>query len=250
MIDILAPAGPYRAAVAELPLSARLIDAAANAIVVVPGGGRWVDVVREAAETGALAVVVADPELVPAADVRDLAERTRIPVIVERPLLRMDVAADARATHGGGERWAAPHALVLEGGASEARLGVVARDAVGWARVLTGSAPTLLAADRGLAVMDGAGVPVSVSVVTTRRPGGGWIRAQALGVVVTDVEIEGRVFRVSSSSAAGRLILPTRFESSERLALRRALSAVAAGDVSGDLAELAADTALAESILA
>ena len=98
MIDVFAPAGAYRGAIAELPLSARAAESASGAIVVVPGGNDWVDAVREAVENGALAVVVADPAAAPTAEVRRLAEGTRIPVIVERPLLRADVAADARVT--------------------------------------------------------------------------------------------------------------------------------------------------------
>ena len=216
---------------------------------MVPGGNDWVDGVREAVEDGALAVVVADPGLVPVAEVRRLAAEVRIPVIVERPLLRADVAADARATREGDAGWAAPHVVVLDGAASAARLGVIARDAVGWARTLTGQALTFVSSDRGLALLDAAGVAVAVSVVATRRPGRGWVRAQALGTVVTDVEVEGREARVTSSTEAGRLIRPTRFESSERLALRRAIEAIAAAEHPADLDELLSDTAVAEHLL-
>ena len=127
---------------------------------------------------------------------------------------------------------------------------MIARDAVGWARTLTGQALAFGSADRGLALLDAAGFAVAVSVVATRRPGRGWVRAQALGTIVTDVEVEGREARVTSSSAAGRLILPTRFESSERLALRRAIEAIAAADRPADLEELVSDTVLAEQLLA
>ena len=44
-------------------------------------------------------------------------------------------------------------------------------------------------------------------------------------------------------------MLPTRFESSERLALRRAVAAAAAHDQPGDLADLIADTEPVEGIL-
>ena len=67
MVD---PAGRYRAAVAELPLSARLATEAAGAIVVVPGDAGWVDAALAAAAAGAAAVVVARPALAPAADLR------------------------------------------------------------------------------------------------------------------------------------------------------------------------------------
>lgn len=245
MIDVIAPAGPYRAAVAELPLSARPAASAAGSIVVVRGERNWMDAVRAAADDGALAVVVADPVTAPPEEVRRLIEAARIPVIVERPLLRADVAEDARRSRDG----APVHVVVLDGAASAARLGVIARDAVGWARTLSGHALTLVSADRGLALLDAAGVGVTVSVVATRRPGGGWLRAQALGPVVTDVEVEGREARVSSATPAGRVIRPTRFESSERLALRRAIEAVAAPDRPTDLADLLVDVLLAEHLV-
>ena len=69
---------------------------------------------------------------------------------------------------------------------------------------------------------------------------------QALGEVITDVEVEGRAGRLATASAAGRLVAPARFESSERLALRRALAAVAAHTTPTDLDDLAADTDLVE----
>jgi hypothetical protein len=250
MIDVVAPAGRYRAAVAELPLSARLGESAAGALVVVSGGPGWADASRAAVEEGALAVVVADPVLAPAADVSHLAERTRIPVVLDRPLLRTDAAADARATREGEGGWSAPRTIVLDGAASAARLGVVARDAVGWGRVLTGQSLSVMAADRGLALLQtSAGLTVTLAVVAAQRPGGGWVRAQALGEVITEVDVEGTESRVATVTAAGRLALPRRFESPERVALRRAIAALDAGDLPGDLAELVADTQAVERIM-
>jgi hypothetical protein len=117
--------------------------------------------------------------------------------------------------------------------------------------VLAGQALSLIAADRGLALLEtDAGIAVTLSVVATRRPGRGWVRAQALGEVITDVSVEGREASVTTATRAGRLILPTRFESSERLAVRRALVALEGGDAPDDLAELVADTEQAERTLA
>ena len=97
MIAVVAAAGAYRAAVAELPLSARLGAGPSGAVVVVPGDPGWVDAVRGAEEAGARAVLVADPEPAPVDQLRLLAQRTRIPVALERPLLRADAAADAQS---------------------------------------------------------------------------------------------------------------------------------------------------------
>ncbi len=250
MIAVVAPAGAYRAAVAELPLSSRLGDRPSGAVVVVPGDPRWVERVRAAEEAGARAVVVADPEPAPVDEVLLLAQRTRIPVVLERPLLRADATADAQSARAAQAGTVPPRAVVLDGAASAGRLSVIARDAVGWGRVLAGQAPTLVSADRGLALLETAdGTVLTLSVVATRRPGRGWVRAQALGEVLTEVEVEGRASSIAVATAAGRLALPVRFESSERLALRRAVAAVEAHDRPSDLVDLIADTEAVEGIL-
>jgi hypothetical protein len=249
MISVVAAAGAYRAAVAELPLSSRLGDRPSGAVVVVPGDAGWVDAVRRAEEAGARAVVVADPEPAPLDEVRLLAQRTRIAVVLERPLLRADAAADAQSARAA-QDGTAPRVIVLDAAASAQRLSVITRDAVGWGRVLAGRAPTLVSGDRGLALLETAdGTALTLSVVATRRPGRGWVRAQALGEVLTDVDVEGRASSIAVATAAGRFVLPTRFESSERLALRRAVAAAAAHDQPGDLADLIADTEPVEGIL-
>lgn len=249
MIPVLAPAGAFRAAVAELPLSARLGDRPSGAIVVVPGEPGWVHRVRAAEEAGASAVVVADPEFAPAAELRLLSDGIGIPITIERPLLRVDAVADAQAglePQGAGRS----RSIVVDGAASALRLAAITRDAVGWGRVLAGQPPALVSADRGLALLDtGAGVAVALSVVSTRRPGRGWLRAQALGEVLIDAEVEGRSCTVAVSTAAGRVILPTRFESSERLAVRRAVAALEADDRPADLADLLTDSEPVEEIL-
>ena len=262
MIAVVAPTEAYRAAVAELPLRTRLGDQAAGAVVVVPGETGWVHRVVVAAEAGARAIVVADPEPAPVAELRQLAERIRVPLVVERPLLRADAALDATAARARAVGVARPRAIVLDGGAPAARLDVVARDAIGWGRVLAGHAPVLRSADRGLALLEAPdGIALALSVVATRRPGRGWIRAQVLGEILTAVDVEGRGCRIAVSTAGGQMIAPTRFESSERLAVRRALEAVdafeavQAGAADGadarpdDLSDLIADTESVEQIL-
>jgi hypothetical protein len=250
MIAVHTTLAAYRAAIAELPLRTRLGDSPAGAIVVVPGDAGWVDAVLAAAEAGAAAVVVADPALAPAADVRELADRMTVPVVVERALLRPDVADAARAARADSGAVAHPRAVVLDGAAPEALLGVVTRDAIGWGRVLAGQTPSPTAGDGLLALLETpAGTPVTLCLVTTRRPGRGWVRAQVLDEVTTEVSIEGRESRVVTATASGRLTAPTRFESSERLALRRAVDAMDAGGRPDDLAVLAVDTDVAERVV-
>jgi hypothetical protein len=246
---VFAPAGAYRAAVAELPLSARLADAPSGAIVVVPGGPGWVDGASAAVSAGAVAVLVAGVGFESSADLRRLAE-AGIPIIIERPLLRTDAAADAVAARTAASSEMSPRIIVAEAAASRARLAAAMQDAVGWLRILAGETPTLVAADQGLVLLEAsAGISATLTSVATGRPGAGRIRVQALGEVITDVEVEGRATYVTTASAAGRLIAPQRFESSERLALRRALEAVAGHTVPADLDDLLADAALVERLL-
>lgn len=251
MISVVTRAEHYRAAIAELPLRTRRGAGVAGSLVIVAGEPGWVDAVGAAAEAGAAAVVVADPAFAPAVDVRLLADRMRVPVIVERPLLRADIAADARDARARFGARAAHRAIVVDGAAPVARLSAVARDAVGWARELAGQAPSVITADRGLALLQSHdGIAATLCVTATRRPGRGWVRAQVLGEVISEVSVEGRESIVATVTAQGRLIAPTRFESSERLAVRRAVAALEGGVASVDLADLAGDTEAAEAMAA
>lgn len=255
MTAVLAPAGRFVTAVAELPLRTRAADRAAGAIVVVPGEKDWVDAGIAAAEAGATALVIADPPLSTAADIRRIASVVGVPVIVERPLLRPDVTALARTGDAGAIRAGAtdrpgPRILLAEAAASRVRLPAVARDAIGWLRVLAGESLSVVAADGGLALLETTGgIAATLTVVADARSSTGRIRARALGEVITEVELEGSAARVVSASARGRLISPIRFESSERLALRRAVAATEGAESPEDLAELLADTQLVEAIL-
>lgn len=245
-VGVVDPTGRYHAAVAELPLSTRRAERASGAIIVTAGTAGWVDVALAASAAGAAAVVVADPDFVPSAELRRLEVGLDIPLILERPLLRADAARDAAD----GRADAAPRVLVADGAASAARLRSVSRDAVGWLRVLAGDGLAVVAADGAFALLEtGGGLAATLSITVTARPGRGWIRAHALGETITDVEVDGRAARVATASRAGRLASPIRFESSERLALRRAISAMTASDRPDDLRELLADTELVERML-
>lgn len=246
VVGVVDSTGRYHAAVAELPLSTRRAERASGAIVVTASTAGWVDAALAASAAGAAAVVVADPDFVPAAEMRRLEQGLDIPVIVERPLLRADAARDAADGRGG----AVPRVLVADGAASEARLRSVARDAVGWLRVLAGDRLAVVTADGAFALLETeGGAAAALSITITSRPGRGWIRAHALGETITDVDVDGRASRIATASSAGRLTSPIRFESSERLALRRAVSAVTASDRPEDLRELLADTELVERML-
>lgn len=244
-VAVVAPVGRFRAAIAELPLSARLADDVAGAVVVLGGATGWVDAALEAAASGAIAILVADPAVVPADGLRLLADELRIPLIIERPLLRHDVAQAAAA----GRQGAAARALSADAGAGAARMSAVRRDALGWLRVLAREPLAVVGGDRELTLLRTAsGIPVTLSVAPSERPRGGWIRAEALGETRTDVRLEAADVRVTTSTRAGVLIAPTLFESSERLAVRRAIESLTAADLAPDLDDLRADAALAEAI--
>ncbi len=244
MIAVVADAAGYRAAIGELPLSTRRAERPAGAIVVVPGIG-WVDGALQAAAAGAAAIVIADPEATSAAEVRRLDGAIGVPVVVERPLLRRDVVDTAI----GGREGAPASLLTVDGAAGSARFAVVLRDAVGWLRVLGGGALAVRSAGAGPVLLETHdGTVAALSVAMTAR-GPGWIRAQALGEVLTDVEVEAGAVLVATSSRAGRLVAPVRFESSERLALRRALAAMEASAQPPDIAEIRADAEIAEECM-
>lgn len=246
MIGVVAPAGAYRVAVAELPLSTRLVGVAEDAIVVVSGSAGWLDAAMKAAAEGAAAVVVTDPSFVSAADLHDLRSSLDVPVILERPLLRSDLAHAALEARAG----AMPQVLAADGGAPGARVACVVRDAAGWLRVFAEG--ELAVADGGgsLSILEASGgVAATLSIVETARAGRGWIHVQVLGETVSDVEVEGHSARISTSTRTGKLIAPTLFESGERLALRRAVEALRAPEHPSDLHDLIADTAIAEELL-
>jgi hypothetical protein len=236
----------YRAALAELPRSARAADLPGGAVVVVPGDPGWVDATKAAVAAGAVAVVIAQPAFVPAGSIRRLADEVGIPVVVERALLRPDVGEDAAS----GRNGAAARLLVADGAARAAQVPVVAREAVGWLRALASAKLTMVGAAGSFSMLESdAGVPATLSIVATSRPGGGWIHVQALGEVITEVEVEEDDAQVATATAAGRLIAPPRYESSARLALRRALAAVTDRQEMQDLRGLAEDTDLVEQML-
>lgn len=242
----------YRVAVAELPASTELAASVAGSIVVVPGGGAWWTAASEAIGAGAAAIVVAGPGRAPVDAIDALiAVAGSVPVVVERPLLRSDVVRDVSAVIADP---AATGALVVECHAPAAALPVALREGVGWARVVSGSPLARRTSEssggRVLALLaSGSGVPVSL--VAAAQPGAPALgRARITTIAARRLEVDADLQTVvTATDAGGDRILPARFEGRERVALRRAVAALGAGDRPADLADLRHDTLLAEALL-
>lgn len=245
-VGVWAELPAYRAATAELPVSARAVAHAEGALAVVDGSGRWWSAALSAIAAGAVGVVVARPERMPEPGLDELAA-SGAPIVVERPLLRADMAAR------GALEGVRPAFVTVECHAPA--LTTVLRDALGWGRAIA-DAPLVLrqaessAHGRSLALLESpAGVAVSVvATVQAGAPGGGRIRVTAVGDRLIEVDGGVGTLRVTTSDADGRRVAPRRWESSERLALRRAIEAVATGSAPEDLEELQHDERLAGAI--
>jgi hypothetical protein len=250
----------YVAAVAELPLSAALAGDVDGAVVVVPGSGNWWQGMMAARHGGAAAVVIADPRVVPHEVLASGSWPGGIPVIVERPRLRPDVVADAvRARRGSPAR-----IVTVECAAPSAGLDAAIRDGLGWVRSLAQGPLTLrssVATEHGrVALLDSAGtagasIPATLAATTMAAAGpgaaGGLLQVLALGEVRTDVTVDqpAGLTRLETSTEVGVLRAPERFESSARLALRRALEGCSTGEPTPDLDELLEDIRLMEALL-
>ncbi|RDV09056.1 hypothetical protein DXK94_15415 [Arthrobacter sp. RT-1] len=241
----------YAAAVAELPVSAALAEDMRGAVVVVPGAGDWWQGMLAARAGGASAVVLADPAMLQEDALASYAWPGDIPVIVERPRLRPDVAADAvRARRGSPARL-----VTVECAAPVAGLDGAILDGFGWARSLAGTPLALragMSTPQGrMALLDsegGGSVPTTVlGTPVGGHHGGGLLHVLALGEVRTEVTVDqpAGLTRVEAFTGEGALRAPERYESSARLALRRALDACLSGKQEADLDELLQDMALA-----
>ncbi|HKP07890.1 MAG TPA: hypothetical protein VJU58_11620 [Microbacterium sp.] len=242
----------YRTAVAELPESAIASPDVEGAIAVVPGGDAWWVAASEAIAAGAAAVIAAQPAVGPIEALDALASLAgAVPVVVERPLLRADMVAAVGASI---EELPAPGALVVECHAPARSLGPALRDAIGWARVIarTPLAPRTTESwgGRVLALLDSEqGSAVSIAAaVQPGAPSPGRLRITSIAATRVEVDADLATI-VAVTDATGRRILPTRFESSERVALRRAISAIRTAERPSDLADLRYDTGLAATLL-
>lgn len=257
----------YAVAAAELPRSVRVSDSPLGAIVTLVGEGRWDLGVEKACAAGAAAVIVDSPAAGSAGLDLDLVVElsSRMPVVLARPRLRSDVASDALAARGlapearAAEGLGGPARISIDCVASTAGYGSILCDAVGWARTLAGVPLEIASAgDTGqsltaLLLSDsraGASSP-AVTILAARRENGiEWLRAEVVGATRTEVVVQGRMHsaEVERADAEGRLRLPTRFESSERLALRRAIAAVRNGSLPADADQLRSDARVASAL--
>jgi len=246
----------YVAAVAELPVSAALADDARGAVVVIPGSGNWWQGMLAARSGGASAVVLADPAVLPREAFVSSPWPGDVPVIVERPRLRPDVVADAVAAR----RGSPARIITVECTAPAASLDAVILDGFGWARSLAQSPMRFqagIATARGrMALLDcdslDGGAPPATLVGTAAGGlhAGGLLQVLALGEVRTELTVDqpAGLTRLETSTEQGALRAPERYESSARLALRRAVEACSECPVT-DLDELLEDMALTWALL-
>jgi hypothetical protein len=254
---VLAALPAYLAAIAELPLSAELTDDVSGAVAVVPGSGDWWQAMLAARAGGAAALVLADPALLPREAVASHPWPGGIPVIVERPRLRPDVVADAVAAR----RGSPARIITVECAAPASGLEAVIRDGVGWARSLARGPLKLkagTATSRGrMALLEfgtrenGPGPATLVGTAAGGLDAGGLLQVLALGEVRTELTVDqpGGLTRLETSTEEGALRAPERYESSSRLALRRAIEARSEGKPAKDLGELLEDMALTWALL-
>lgn len=246
----------YRAAVAELPVSAALTRSSRGAVVVVAGTGRWWRQALAARAGGAAAIVIADPRNVPPEAQEALRALKDIQVIVERPRLRPDLVADAARGRGG----VPAGMVVVECAASAAELDGVITDGFAWARVFAGGPLSLLSgsatAHARVALLEpreGSGPAVTLAANLEAGQGrGGLLRILALGQVRSEVTIDqpAGLTRLETSTEEGTMLAPPRFESSARLALRRALDAGSSNEALSDLPDFLDDCTLAQDLAA
>jgi len=229
-------ASAFRAAVAELVPRVRLGDAP-GCVAIVDGDAGWV--YRLADVAGAAGAVVVEPD--PAsAEAHALVASLPFPVVVLRHRLRPDVVADAVGP--------VPRHVTVDAWGGRADAARLLRDAVGWARVLAGGPLAPLArADTPAATTLALDGPAAASVTCSGAGGvGGALVATALDARRMQVRVDSatRLAEVAFEDDTGRRVRPPRRESAERLALRRILDAIEAGERPDDLLHLAADDRL------
>lgn len=249
MIGVCASIGAYRIAAAELPLSTRLTAEVADAIVVIGGDRRWERSAHAAFDDGAAAVIVSDPSAVDDDECRRLEEvADGRPIIVDRPLLRTDLARTASVAG------TPPHYVAVDLAVASARRALVIREAAGWMRVLVGGRYDVQRVDSTafsrLALVQREDTTVTGVLTATTIDGadeGAWIRAVSVAETRVEVVIDeaGARKSVEIATADGVRRAAPNFEANERLTLRRALDAVATVQTATDLAELRSDAAVA-----
>ena len=152
--------------------------------------------------------------------------------------------------------------VTVECAAPAAGLEAVIRDGLGWARSLVRGPLTLqvvrATAQARIALLDSggpAGGAIPVTLGATAAAGlhaDGLLQVLALGEVRTEVTVDQQagLTRLETSTEDGTLRAPERYESSARLALRRAIEAQSSGQPGTDLDELLEDMSLTRAVLA
>ncbi|RFA08173.1 hypothetical protein B7R54_02270 [Subtercola boreus] len=243
---------PYRQALGGLGRSAGLVAGARGAVTALAGGAGWPGLLEAAARAGAASAVVDNPVAVPGPALAALLSLP-FPVVLERRYLRPDLCDAAVRARAG----VPPRAIVVECAGGEAETAGLLGDGIGWARVFAGGELVVRSVGRqagGLvALLDGPGMlPVTVLSTRLQAPGAaGLLRVGLLGETRSDVTIDpvAGVADVDTATAAGTFRAAPRYESSTRLALRRALGAAVSGEPVADLREWMHDSALAAALL-
>lgn len=221
-----------RTAVAELPGSLLAVGADEHPEIGVARG-------RAAAPVAGRIDVVVSPDRSVAAD---------RPAILIRPRLRPDVIEQVLAHRG----WFPRIEVEVAATAADLRSAVV--DAAGWVRVFADAGAVAGAGavvGEGLIAEATAGRSVVVWQVRRKAVGDAMLRVLAVGPTRIEIRVHGVAgeARVRVSDESGDHALAARWESSERLALRRAVDAVRGGAIGADAAEFAADAAVADRLL-
>jgi hypothetical protein len=247
-LPVWASSGEFPAAVAQLPGRTRAAASPDGAICIVDGRA-WVHDVPAMID-GARAVVLTRAAAVPDAGLVALA-RGGVPVVVDRPRLRADDVAAVRA--GDVSR---PRHVIVDVLAVAEELRAAVADGVGWARVIVGGDLVVRSSattpESLLAALEGAG-GIGVSLAATRQTMPAGVAIRAYGIAETRVEVQiddvAGIREVRYEDAAGRSLPALSYETSLRLALRRALAAVDGHDAADDAGDLLGDRRVADDLL-
>ncbi|MGN8552302.1 UNVERIFIED_CONTAM: hypothetical protein OHV15_06945 [Microbacterium sp. SLM126] len=236
----------FDAALAQLPERVERAQSPGASIIVLDGRRERPERVEALLAERPIGAVLTHPASASQAVVDQLAH-AGIRVVTVRSLLRADdaaIVAGATVRH-----------LVLDALASRADVRATLVDAIGWARVIVGGGLTVSASARTresllVALESPAGIGVALTatrLVTSIAPA---LTVDGLGERRVGVRIDraAGVREIAIHGEEGVVVAAPRYESSERLALRRALAA-AAGDPVDDLVSLIHDRSLADELL-
>lgn len=236
----------FDAALAQLPDRVERAEQPGGSILVLDGRRERPERVEALLAERPLGVILRHPAAASPVVVDRLAA-DGLPVITDRPLLRADDSAGVGGAH--------VRHLVIDALAARADVRSTLVDAIGWARVIVGPGLTVRANARTresllVALESPSGIAIALSSTRLAAAIGPAVTVDGLGERRIGVRIDraAGVREVAVHDEDGIHTAAERYESSERLALRRALDAVA-GDRVDDLAGLVHDRALADQLL-